>query len=238
MTLTAISPRFATRTLVNMGARDPIPSSHRPGPPRPVDLQRPAAVCKGRPTHRSPTSAAPRPRRCAPFCRAFEQVVTSDLRRASETAALLGYPDARARRALAGDRPRRLGRAAVAEFPDEQQGAWRGGPLHAPRRRVLARSSSPGWAERSTSWPRAGGDWLVVCHGGAIRAALSHVTGRGPPNRDRPGQHERHGAAPAVRRALRLDPRVVSDVTSLDISRKFSREGAFQRSQPLSSWGL
>jgi probable phosphoglycerate mutase len=34
----------------------------------------------------------------------------------------------------------------------------------------------------------AGGSWLVICHGGVVRAALSHVTGAdpqrvaGPPN--------------------------------------------------------
>src|SRR5689334_4521412 len=59
-----------------------------------------------------------------PFLPRFEQVVTSDLQRASETAALLGYPDARKD---ARWREIDLGGWAgrpIADFPDEQQGAW------------------------------------------------------------------------------------------------------------------
>jgi glucosyl-3-phosphoglycerate phosphatase len=86
-----------------------------------------------------------------PFLPRFEHVVTSDLQRASETAALLGHPDARRdprwREIDLGGWAGRM----ISEFEDEQQGAWRGGPLH-----------------------------LVICHGGAIRAALSHVTGADP----------------------------------------------------------
>ena len=63
-----------------------------------------------------------------PFLAPFEQVVTSDLVRASETAALLGYPDAtRDPRWREIDLGGWAGRP-IAEFPDEQQGAWRGGP--------------------------------------------------------------------------------------------------------------
>jgi probable phosphoglycerate mutase len=106
----------------------------------------------------------------------FEQVVTSDLVRASETASLLGYPEARRdprwREIALGEWQGR----PLADFEDETAYAWRGGAL------------TPGGGE---SWPEfvrrvggavdelvaAGGTWLVVCHGGAVRAALSHVTG-------------------------------------------------------------
>ncbi len=54
----------------------------------------------------------------------------------------------------------------------------------------------------------AGGDWLVVCHGGAIRAALTHITGAnprtviGPPNTSvtvlRPPFVERYAWTPAL----------------------------------------
>ena len=122
-----------------------------------------------------------------PFLTGFEQVVTSDLVRASETAALLGYPDAtldpRWREIDLGGWAGR----PIAEFPDEQQGAWRGGPLHAPDGESWARFvARVGGAVDALA--AAGGDWLVVCHGGAIRAALTHLTGAdprtviGPPN--------------------------------------------------------
>jgi probable phosphoglycerate mutase len=114
-----------------------------------------------------------------PFLPRFAQVVTSDLVRASETAALLGYPDARR-----DPRWREIDLGAwagrpIAEFPDEQQGAWRGGPLRAP--------DGESWAQFVARVGGAvdelaarGGEWLIVCHGGAIRAALSHVTGADP----------------------------------------------------------
>src|SRR3712207_4565787 len=57
---------------------------------------------------------------------AFEQVVTSDLVRASETASLLGYPsaeqDPRWREIALGEWQGR----SLREFPDETAYAWRG----------------------------------------------------------------------------------------------------------------
>jgi glucosyl-3-phosphoglycerate phosphatase len=109
----------------------------------------------------------------------FDQVVTSDLVRASETAALLGYPDAvrdaRWREIALGEWQGK----ALDEIADETEYSWRGGEL------------TPAGGE---SWPEfvirvgeavdalvnAGGTWLVVCHGGAVRAALSYVTGADP----------------------------------------------------------
>jgi probable phosphoglycerate mutase len=115
-----------------------------------------------------------------------EWVITSDLRRASETAAIIGFPqarrDARFREIDVGawaGRP-------LSDFPDEARSAWRGGELHAP--------DGESWAQLQA---RVGGaldellavghSWVVVCHGGVVRAALSHVTGADP----------RHVAGPA-----------------------------------------
>ena len=112
----------------------------------------------------------------APALPPFDQVVTSDLVRASETAALLGYPEARRdprwREIDIGEWEGR----SLADFPDEHERSWRGGPL-----------TPPG----GETWPQfqarvggavdalvaVGGTWLVVCHGGVVRAVLSHVTG-------------------------------------------------------------
>src|SRR4051794_35120525 len=59
----------------------------------------------------------------------FEQVVTSDLVRASETAALLGYPDARRderwREIALGEWQGR----SLADFEDETAYSWRGGAI-------------------------------------------------------------------------------------------------------------
>ena len=107
------------------------------------------------------------------------RVVTSDLNRARETAELLGYPgarlDARFREINVGawaGRP-------LAEFPSGSETAWRGGPVRAP--------DGESWEELQArvgsaldELIAAGGTWLVVCHGGVVRAALSHVTGADP----------------------------------------------------------
>src|SRR3954468_23802026 len=61
-----------------------------------------------------------------------ERVITSDLVRASETAAILGYPDARR-----DARWREIDVAdwagkSLREFPSETLAAWRGGEISAP----------------------------------------------------------------------------------------------------------
>jgi probable phosphoglycerate mutase len=117
----------------------------------------------------------------APALARFEdgRVITSDLRRARETAALLGYPDA-----LPDPRWREIDVGAwagrpLSEFPGGSEPAWRGGPLHA--------SDGETWDELQArvgdavdELIAAGGSWLVICHGGVVRAALSHVTGADP----------------------------------------------------------
>ncbi len=117
--------------------------------------------------------------RLRPHLPAFERVITSDLVRASETAALLGYPDAtRDPRWREIDLGEWSGRP-LADFADESQAAWRGGPLNPP--------GGESWEAFQARVGGAvdelvadGGTWLVVCHGGAVRAALSHVTGADP----------------------------------------------------------
>ena len=112
----------------------------------------------------------------------------------SETAALLGYPDAPPRPALARDRRRRVGGPPAARTSRPAPStAWRGGPLTAARRRVAGRTSQARVGGAVDELVAAGGTWLVVCHGGVVRAALSHVTGADP-RRDRgPGERQRHG---------------------------------------------
>ena len=115
----------------------------------------------------------------APCLPAFSSVVTSDLARASETAALLGYPDARR-----DARWREIDVGAwsgrpLDEFPDQTQAAWRGGPLNAPDGETWAQFVARVGAAVDELVGR-GGTWLVVCHGGVVRAAVSHVTAADP----------------------------------------------------------
>ena len=108
-----------------------------------------------------------------------DRVLTSDLQRASQTAELLGYPGARR-----DPRLREIDVGAwegrpLADFPAGPEPAWRGGPLKA--------DDGESWADLQArvgavldELVAAGGPWLVVCHGGVVRAALSHVTGADP----------------------------------------------------------
>ena len=108
-----------------------------------------------------------------------DRVVTSDLLRARETAALLGYPDARPdARWREIDVGAWAGRP-LSDFPHESETAWRGGHLHA--------GDGESWGDLQArvggaldELVAAGDSWLVVCHGGVVRAALSHVTGADP----------------------------------------------------------
>ena len=116
-----------------------------------------------------------------PALPAFEddRVVTSDLQRAAQTAALLGYPgarrDPRFREIDVGEWEGR----PLADVPAGPETAWRGGALKAP--------GGESWADLQARVGQGideliarGGTWLVVCHGGVVRAALSHVTGADP----------------------------------------------------------
>jgi broad specificity phosphatase PhoE len=107
-----------------------------------------------------------------------ERIVCSDLGRARETAELLGVRparyDPRWREIDVGEwggRP-----AAEIDAQGSELTNWRGGPRKAP--------SGESWEDFSARVAgavdeliEAGGPWLVVCHGGCIRAAAVHVTG-------------------------------------------------------------
>ena len=107
-----------------------------------------------------------------------DRVVCSDLTRARETAELIGLRparfDPRWREIDVGS----WGGKPAAEI--DAQGSeltnWRGGP-----RRAHDGESWDAFAARVSDaldeLIAAGGPWLVVCHGGCIRAAVAHVTG-------------------------------------------------------------
>ncbi|HEY7077008.1 MAG TPA: histidine phosphatase family protein [Solirubrobacteraceae bacterium] len=105
-----------------------------------------------------------------------ERAVVSDLVRARETAALLGHPgarvDARWREFAVGEWEGRPWR----ELPPGTEPAWRGGPLVPP--------GGESWEEATArvagaleELRAAGGSWLVVSHGAAIRATVCVLTG-------------------------------------------------------------
>jgi glucosyl-3-phosphoglycerate phosphatase len=103
------------------------------------------------------------------------RVISSDLVRARETAALLGHPevptDARLREIDVGEWAGRL----LTEFPAGPEFSWRGGPVVPP-----GGEAWPEFAERVGAVVDAllaDGPWIVVAHGGVVRAAVTHLTG-------------------------------------------------------------
>jgi glucosyl-3-phosphoglycerate phosphatase len=110
-----------------------------------------------------------------------DRIVSSDLSRARETAALLGLSvaryDARWREIDVGEwggRP-----AAEIDAQSDELTNWRGGTRVAP-------GGEP-WPDFTARVAGAmdelvetGGPWLVVCHGGCIRVAVAHATGADP----------------------------------------------------------
>ena len=128
-------------------------------------------------------------------------------------------PGRAARRALPRDRVGAWAGRPLSDFPDETEYAWRGGELHAPGGESWPELVRRGSAAPSTSCSPRVGTWLVVCHGGVVRAALSHVTGADPRSVAGPGERQRHGDPGRGRprlEALRLDAgrRQRSDVQS------------------------
>lgn len=129
-----------------------------------------------------------------------DRAVTSDLQRASATAAILGHPDARPEPALR----------------EIDVGVWQGRSI--PELRTTDPEAYAGW-RAGTHRPNGGEDWtsfvtrvghtlraeharggqtlLVVCHGGVIRAALDTLLSLRP-------QHVLP-VAPASLTVLRLD---------------------------------
>lgn len=120
-------------------------------------------------------------RALAGYLRGFdpEYVVCSDLQRARETAALIGYPEARPdavfREIDVGEWQGR----PLSDFPDGSQPSWRGGPLVPPGGETFQQLMERVGAAIDRLAER-GGQWLVVCHGGVVRAALSHLTAADP----------------------------------------------------------
>jgi probable phosphoglycerate mutase len=110
-----------------------------------------------------------------------DHVISSDLGRASETAALLGLRpaafDARWREIDIGEWGGRTAREI------DQQSAeltnWRGGPRTAPDGETW-----PAFTARVSNaleeLVARGGSWLVVCHGGCIRVVTATLTGADP----------------------------------------------------------
>jgi broad specificity phosphatase PhoE len=103
-----------------------------------------------------------------------DRVVCSDLIRARETAALLGHPDAvpdpRWREIDVGEWAGR----PLAELPQGDEPSWRAGPAVPP--------GGESWEELAArvadgidALTAAGGTWLVVAHGGVVRAAVSYL---------------------------------------------------------------
>lgn len=106
----------------------------------------------------------------------FAGVVASDLARAQETAALAGFPDApgdkRWREIGLGEWTARLN----AEVPRADLDAWRAG-RHVPEGGETWNAFVRRVGSAVEELAARGGDWLVVSHGGCVRAACAHVTG-------------------------------------------------------------
>ena len=107
-----------------------------------------------------------------------ERVVCSDLGRARETAELIGLEPGRFDAAWReidvgewGERP-----AAEVDAESSELTNWRGGPRTAPDGETWVAFAAR-VAAAVDALAAASGDWLVVCHGGAIRAACAHLTG-------------------------------------------------------------
>lgn len=123
-------------------------------------------------------------RALAPLVRALQPdgAVTSDLARAHESAALLGWPGAPrdpAWREL--DLGAWTGRpsAEVRAEDDEAFAAWRTGRRAPPEGETYAAFGER--VERAARTLLAvGGTWVVVCHGGPIRLLVTRMLGLGP----------------------------------------------------------
>ena len=107
-----------------------------------------------------------------------ERVVCSDLGRARRTAELLGLQPAAYDPAWREIDVGEWGGRSAAEVDAEGDTLtnWRGGPRTAPSGETWAAFAArvSGAADALIA---AGGSWLVVTHGGCIRAACAHVTG-------------------------------------------------------------
>jgi broad specificity phosphatase PhoE len=107
-----------------------------------------------------------------------ERILCSDLARARETAELLGVRPGRFEPRWREIDIGEWGGRPAAEVDAEVDGLtnWRGGPVTAPDGEpwaAFAQRVSGAFDELAS----AGGSWLVISHGGCVRAATAHVTG-------------------------------------------------------------
>src|SRR5918912_2303514 len=181
ITRTAISPRFATRTFENIG-RVMLPPARlilvRHGESTWNAEERLQGQLDPPLSERGREQA--RTLRAALDLSAFapDHILCSDLSRARETAEELGVTPARY-----DERWREIdigewGGRTAAEV-DAQGGGltnWRGGPRTAPDGEPWADFAAR-VAAAVDELRAAGGSWLVISHGGCVRAACAHVTG-------------------------------------------------------------
>jgi broad specificity phosphatase PhoE len=104
-----------------------------------------------------------------------DRVVSSDLVRARETAALLGHPDApvdpRLREIDVGEWAGR----PLAELPQGSEPSWRAGPLTPPGGESWEEFAAR-VADTLDELLDGGGPRLIVAHGGVVRAAVAYLT--------------------------------------------------------------
>ena len=187
----------------------------------------PRPVSRARPTRRCPRPGAPRRellRRALPRLRR-ERVLTSDLRRASETAAHARLSRTRAAtRACARSTSATWAGRPLTEFPAGTEPAWRGGPLARARRRDAGPTCWRASAAPSTSCsPR--GTWLdrLPRRRRARRALARHR--RRPAPRRGPGERQRDGD-PSRRLAWRPTAGPPGQCPDRAISQRKFRAGA------------
>jgi glucosyl-3-phosphoglycerate phosphatase len=107
-----------------------------------------------------------------------DRIISSDLARARETAELLGVVPARYERRWREIDIGEWGGRTAAEVDAEGDGLtnWRGGPRTAPDGEPWS-AFAQRVAAAVDDLAAAGGSWLVISHGGCVRAACAHVTG-------------------------------------------------------------
>jgi broad specificity phosphatase PhoE len=107
-----------------------------------------------------------------------DRIISSDLARARETAELIGVEpgafDPRWREIDIGEWGGRI--AAEVDAESDELTNWRGGPRTAPDGEPWDLFAARVW-DAVDDLVAVGGTWLVVCHGGCIRAATAHLTG-------------------------------------------------------------
>jgi glucosyl-3-phosphoglycerate phosphatase len=122
-------------------------------------------------------------RKLAPVIAAIgpDRAITSDLRRAAETADLLGgaLPNPALREVAVGDWTGAEIATLIADDPDAYNG-WRAGTYAPPGGELWADFRARVAAVIDTEAANPCANLLVVCHGGVIRALVEHLLGLPP----------------------------------------------------------